>query len=287
DNNSFGVNTEGHIDISLDKSQYYISDHVTALFKTPFSGRMLVTMETDKVLSYQYVDVSDKRNASLTLPLTADDIPNVYITATLIKPHELSDIPLTVAHGYQSVRVEARDRKIPVEISAATAVRSHTHQKVTVKAAPGSLVTLAAVDNGVLQVTGFETPDPYAHFYARRALEVTGYDLYPLLLPEVKSSLSSTGGDEETAMTVADPIVLSSALPRFMSPGDTVTMPVTITNTTGNTANATARLKLTGALRSLGEEQQTVSVSGNSEGHARFELVAPPAVGTGKVTVDV
>src|SRR6185437_5714528 len=77
-------------------------------------------------------------------------------------PHELSDIPLTVAHGYQSVRVEARDRKIPVEISAATAVRSHTHQKVTVKAAPGSLVTLAAVDNGVLQVTDFETPEPYA-----------------------------------------------------------------------------------------------------------------------------
>jgi len=349
DNNSFGVNTEGHIDISLDKSQYYISDHVTALFKTPFSGRMLVTMETDKVLSYQYVDVSDKRNASLTLPLTADDIPNVYITATLIKPHELSDIPLTVAHGYQSVRVEARDRKIPVEISAATAVRSHTHQKVTVKAAPGSLVTLAAVDNGVLQVTDFETPDPYAHFYARRALEVTGYDLYPLLFPEVKASLSSTGGDGDvdmkkrvnpmpakrikilsywsgiaqangsgeaqfefdipqfsgqvrlmavafkdesfgsaaSAITVADPMVLSSALPRFMSPGDTVTMPVTITNTTAISAVATAKLRLTGALRALGEGSQSVDIDANSEGHARFELVAPPAIGTGKVMVDV
>lgn len=349
DNNSFEVNNQGHIDISLDKSNYYTGDNVTALFKTPFSGRMLVTMETDKVLSYQYVDVSDKRNASVTLPLTADDIPNVYITATLIKPHELSDIPLTVAHGYQSVKVEARDRKIPVEITAAASVRSHTHQKVTVRATPGSLVTLAAVDNGVLQVTDFATPDPYAHFYARRALEVNGYDLYPLLLPEVRPSLSSTGGDAdvdmkkrvnpmpakririlsywsgisqadgsgearfefdipqfsgqvrlmavayknesfgagEAAMTVADPIVLSSALPRFMSPGDTVTMPVTITNTTGSPANATARLKLTGSLRALGDESQTVNISAGSEGHARFELVAPPAIGTGKVTVDV
>ena len=349
DNNSFEVNNEGHIDISLDKSAYYTGDNVTALFKTPFSGRMLVTLETDKVVSYQYVDVSDKRNASVTLPLTADDIPNVYITATLIKPHELSDIPLTVAHGYQSVKVEAKDRKIPVGIIAAASVRSHTHQKVTVKATPGSYVTLAAVDNGVLQVTDFETPDPYAHFYARRALEVNGYDLYPLLFPEVRASLSSTGGDgdvdmkkrvnpmpakrikilsywsgiaqangsgeaqfefdipqfsgqvrlmavaynnesfgsKEAAMTVADPIVLSSALPRFMSPGDTVTMPVTITNTTGSSASATAKLKLTGSLRSLGDESQSVSIGAGSEGHARFELVAPPTIGTGKVTVDV
>jgi alpha-2-macroglobulin len=349
DNNSFEVNNEGHIDISLDKSGYYTGDKVTALFKTPFSGRMLVTLETDKVVSYQYVDVSDKRNASLTLPLTADDLPNVYITATLIKPHELSDIPLTVAHGYQSVKVEAKDRKIPVEISAAASVRSHTHQKVTVKTAPGSLVTLAAVDNGVLQVTDFVTPDPYAHFYARRALEVNGYDLYPLLFPEVRASLSSTGGDgdvdmkkrvnpmpakririvsywsgtvqangsgeaefefdipqfsgqvrlmavayknesfgsKEAAMTVADPMVLSSALPRFMSPGDTVTMPVTITNTTANTANATAKLSLTGALRSLGDGSQSISVGSNSEGHAQFQLVASPAIGIGKVAVDV
>jgi alpha-2-macroglobulin len=349
DHSSFPVNNEGHIDISLDKSGYFTGENVTALFKTPFSGRMLVTLETDKVLSYQYVDVNDKRNVSLTLPLTADEVPNAYITATLIKPHELTDIPLTVAHGYQSVKVEARDRRIPIEIESQASVRSHTHQKVTVKAAPGSFVTLAAVDNGVLQVTDFGTPDPYAHFYARRALEVDGFDLYPLLLPEVKGSLSSTGGDGEgdmkkrvnpmpakririvsywsgiaqtngsgeadfefdipqfsgqvrlmavayknesfgskdATMTVADPIVLSSALPRFMSPGDTVTMPVTITNTTGSTANATARVKLTGSIRALGEEQQSVSIGGNSEGHARFELVAPPAIGTGKITVDV
>jgi hypothetical protein len=72
-----------------------------------------------------------------------------------------------------------------------------------------------------------------------------------------------------------------------MSPGDTVTMPVTITNTTGGTANATARLKLTGPVRAMGEEQQTVNVGANSEGRATFQLVASPAIGVGKVSVDV
>src|SRR6202012_4608357 len=52
-------------------------------------------------------------------------------------------------------------------------------------------------------------------------------------------------------------------------------------------ASATARLRLSGALRSLGEDQQSVSIAVNSEGHAKFELVAPPAIGVGKITVDV
>ncbi|HEY6900361.1 MAG TPA: MG2 domain-containing protein, partial [Puia sp.] len=346
DNSSFEVNNEGHIDIELDKEGYYTGESVRALFKTPFSGRMLVTMETDKVISYQYVNV-DKRTASLDLPLTADDVPNVYITATLIKPHELSDIPLTVAHGYQSVKVEAKDRRIPIEITAAASVRSHTHQKVRVRAAPGSMITLAAVDNGVLQISNFETPDPYGHFYAKRALEVDGYDLYPLLFPEVRPGLSSTGGDgdmkkrvnpmpakrvkiisywsgatqanssgeadfefdipqfsgqvrlmavayknetfgsKESTMTVADPIVLSSSLPRFMSPGDTVTMPVTISNTTANSTSASVKLKLGGNLKTVGDDQQTVSIGAGSEGRALFQVVAPAAIGIGKVNVEV
>ncbi len=80
-----------------------------ALFKAPFNGRMLVTLETDKVLSYQYVEVSG-RAASLDLKMTDAHMPNVYITASLIKPHTQSDIPLTVAHGFQSVKVDAKSR---------------------------------------------------------------------------------------------------------------------------------------------------------------------------------
>ncbi|MFL5747441.1 MAG: alpha-2-macroglobulin family protein [Niastella sp.] len=348
ENSSFEVNTEGNIDIEADKSSYEAGENAKLLFKTPFSGRMLVTLETDKVVSYQYVNV-DNRTASVDLKMTADHLPNVYVTATLIKPHDVSEIPLTVAHGYKSLKVEEKSRKINVEIVAQKSVRSRTHQKVTVKAAPNSFVTLAAVDNGVLQITDFRTPDPYNHFYAARALEVNGYDLYPLLFPELKATLSSTGGDGElemskrtnpmpakrfkivsywsgstktggsgeaefefdipqfsgevrlmavaykdesfgsgeTAMTVADPLVLSTALPRFLSPGDTVTVPVTITNTTKGSTTATATLNVSGPLNVLGDKQQSVSLNSNSEGQAIFQVVASPAVSTGKVKVEV
>ncbi|HEX3769128.1 MAG TPA: hypothetical protein VHT72_12170, partial [Puia sp.] len=200
DNSSFEINNEGHVDIQLDKSFYFNGESVRALFKAPFDGRMLVTLETDKLISYQWVNV-EKRSATVELKLNADAVPNAYISATLIKPHGISDIPLTVAHCFENVSVEEKSRKIQVEILANQKVRSRTKQEIKIKAAPNSLVTLAAVDNGVLQVSDFKTPDPYGYFYARRALGVTDYDIYPLLLPELKARLSSTGGDSETDMT--------------------------------------------------------------------------------------
>ena len=87
-----------------------MTSKVKALFKTPFSGKMLVTMETDHVVSYQYVDVAN-RTASVDLKLGSEHLPNVYITATLIKPHEMSDIPLTVAHGFKNVTVEEKKQE--------------------------------------------------------------------------------------------------------------------------------------------------------------------------------
>ncbi len=344
---SFEVNTEGNIDIELDKSTYLSGESAKILFKTPFSGRMLVTIEKDKVISHQYVNV-EKRSATIDLKLTEEHLPNVYVTASLIKPHDVSDIPLTVAHGFQRIRVEEKKRKIPVEIITPASVRSRSHQKIKVKAEPNSYVTLAAVDNGVLQVTDFKTPDPYGYFYANRALEVNAFDMYPLLFPEIKARLSSTGGDGsdmqkrvnpmpakrvkvisywsgikqtdgggeatfefdipqfsgqvrlmvvayknenfgsgESAVTVADPIVLSSALPRFLSPGDTVSVPVTLTNTTSKAATANTSITLSGPLKLIGSKTQSVSLKPNSENRAVFQLVASPTISVGKVNVEV
>jgi uncharacterized protein YfaS (alpha-2-macroglobulin family) len=345
---SFEVNTEGNIDMEFDKSSYLTGESAKVLFKTPFDGRMLVTLETDKVVSWQYITVNN-RAASLDVKLTADHIPNVYVTATLIKPHDVSDIPLTVANGFKSLRVDEKSRKITTEIVAQKSVRSRTHQKVTVKATPNSFVTLAAVDNGILQVSDFKTPDPYGYFYANKALEVDAYNLYPLLFPDVKARISSTGGDgdmemnkrtnpmpakrfklvsywsgiaqanssgeanfefdipqfsgevrlmavsykdenfgsAETNMTVADPLVLSTALPRFLSPKDTVTVPVIITNTTDRSTSATASLTVKGPLSVVGDKSQSVSLGARSEARAVFRVVASPAVDVGKVMVEV
>ncbi len=347
DNAAFEVNTEGHIDIEVDKENYSTGDKAKLLFKTPFNGRMLVTTETDHVISYQYLDAKN-RSASMDLKIAKEHLPNVYITATLIKPHEVSDMPLTVANGFKSLKVDETSRKIDVQITAAKAVRSKTHQKVTVKAEAGAMVTLAAVDNGVLQVSDYQTPDPYDFFYQKRALEVFGYNIYPLLFPEIRGKMSSTGGDgydlerrvnpirnnrvklvsywsgisqangsgdasfefdipqfsgeirlmavaakgnafggSDAAMKVADPLVISTALPRFISPGDTVTVPVTITNTTGKAASVNGKLAVGAGLHVVGAPDQAQQIAANAEALLVYKIYADAAVLPTKVTVEV
>ena len=158
---------------------------------------------------------------------------------------------------------------------------------------------------------------------------MTDYDIYPLLLPELRAKLSSTGGDSETdmtkrtnpmpskrikilsywsgikktdgsgeavfqinipqfsgevrlmavsykndhfgssesRMTVADPLVLSTALPRFLSPSDSIRVPVTITNTTTGSASGTATINVSGG----------VLISGIKNNHLLFLPTAKSA----------
>ena len=348
DNNSFEVNTEGQIDIELDKEGYTSGETAKVLFKTPFSGRMLVCTEADGVVTYQYVSV-EKRTATIDLKLSSNQVPNVYVTATLFKPHEVTDIPLTVAHGFQNIKVEDKSRNLRVEITSPQKIRSRTHQTITVKAAAGSYVTLAAVDNGVLQVSNFKTPDPYQFYYQKKALGTTSYDLYPLLFPELRARLSSTGGDADLQMekrvnpmpakrikilsywsgikktngsgvaqfdleippfsgevrlmavaykdekfgsadatiTVADPVVISTALPRFLSPGDTVQVPVTITNTTAKATNGQAAIVAGGPIKIIGNNTQNISVGANSDSRILFKIVAGPTIAVSKISINV
>jgi uncharacterized protein YfaS (alpha-2-macroglobulin family) len=348
-NSSFEVNTDGQITVELDKKKYEVGDEAKVLLKTPFAGRLLVTVERNRVFEHYYVD-TDKKSASLTIPIKKEFLPNAYITATLIKPLDDGSIPLTVAHGFAPFNVERKESLLPLEISAAAQSLSKTKQTITVKSRPESNieVTLAVVDEGILQLKNYVTPNPHAYFYQKRALEVNSYDVYPLLLPEYSGSRSSTGGDgydlqnrvnpltnkrvqlvafwsgvlktngdgeatytidipqfsgdlrimalaykddafgsAQASMKVADPIVVSSSLPRFASPGDQLQVPVTLSNTTKQTANATVRIKTDGCLEVKGESQQSISIQPNSEAQVQFAVHAREAIGTGKVIVEV
>lgn len=344
--NGFEVNREGNIDIETDRASYEAGASAKILFKTPFNGKMLVTLESNELLEHHYVEVKN-RSASLNISLKEEAIPNIYITATLLKPHTVTDMPLTVAHGYKPILVEKTSRKIPVKIMAAESSRSNTRQKITVKSLPGCKVTLAAVDEGILQLTNYQTPDPYTFFYTKKALEIMAFDLYPLLLPEIKNSISFTGGDgydltkrvnplpnkrvklvsnwsgiadahsgevsfnidipqfsgeirlmavayrnesfgsAEEKIRVADPVVISTALPRFLSPGDSATLPVTITNTTGAGGSGKVNILTTGPIRVISSKSETIGLKANSETRVVFKIVADQSYGPCKLKVEV
>lgn len=344
---SFEVDNEGKITMETDKEKYEVGDKAKILFNTPFKGKMLVTVEGKDIVDYYYIN-TDKRSASLTIDITEEFLPNVYIAATLIKPHETTEFPLTVAHGYQSISVEQEERKLDVEIEAVENTRSKTKQKIKVKTVSNAYVSIAVVDEGILQVGGYNTPNPYDYFYQKRALQVNSYDIYPYLLPEI-SAASLTGGDFEMDMskrvnpfqnervklvsywsgllktnsfgtaeyeidipqfsgslrvmavvhkdksfgaaekniTVADPIVISSTIPRFLSPGDTAYVSTTLSNTTSKNTTVKSSIAVSGVLGIVEAKSASLNVNANTEGVAYYKVYAKNELGTGKITVKV
>ena len=192
---SFEVSNEGRVLIETDKKKYSPGEKARILFKAPFDGKMLVTIEQGEVLHYQVIDTKEKA-AELVLPMLQGYLPNVYVTATLIRPTRDDQIPLTVAHGFEPVMVESEGRNMKVKITAEEVSRSKTRQRIRVKTDPNAYVTLGVVDEGILQIRNFTTPDIYGYFYRKRALEVQASDLYASLFPELGFVPgSSAGGD--------------------------------------------------------------------------------------------
>ncbi len=195
---SFEVNRDGRVEIVPDKKSYEPGEKAKILFTTPFAGKMLVTLERNGVYDYKFVEVK-KRSTQIELNIKEEYIPNVYITATLFRKHTAEQsVPFFVAHGFVSIKVEKKSLHLQVKIIAPAKIKPGRNVDVTVKTSEEKniYVTLAAVDEGILQIKNYKTPDPYAFMYAKRELAVTSYDLYKLLLPEI-ATLKSPGGGEE------------------------------------------------------------------------------------------
>ncbi len=347
---SFEVNTEGLIDIALDKETYVPGETAKVLFKTPFGGSLIVTIERDGVIEHRTLK-TDNRSASMDLKIQDAWAPNVFIAATLIKPHAQSDMPLTVAHGYQPLIVNRQKSVLPVTISAAASTRSQRKQTITVKTEPGAQVTIAVVDEGILQIRDTKTPDPHGFFYRKRALQVDAFDMYPFLFPELKMARAAYGagddamdgsqgnrlnpfaakratlisywsgiiassngtatitvdlpqfsgavrvsavawknasfGSAEKTMTIADPIVIATALPRVFAPGDSVAVPVMLTNTTGQRVSVTSKLTTNGPVYIVGADKQSVVLEAHQERVVMYTVVAKNELGIATVKSEV
>jgi uncharacterized protein YfaS (alpha-2-macroglobulin family) len=194
---SFEVEKDGKIAIETDKETYQVGEKATILFKSPFAGKLFVTVERDKVFQHFILD-TDKNAASLSLDMKEEYLPNVFISATLIKPITDNAIPLTVAHGYKCLTVDKKDYQIGLKIIAPEQIRSNISQEIIIetdKKQQDIEVTVAVIDEGILQIKNYQTPNIYGYFYQKRALSVKSYDVYPRLFPELKASASNFGAD--------------------------------------------------------------------------------------------
>lgn len=187
---------------SLDKDSYEIGETATAIIPAAAGGRALVALENGStVLQQEWIEVSNQGDTKYSFKITPEMAPNVYLHISLLQPHAqtVNDLPIRM-YGIVPVFVTDKETILHPQIQIPEVLRPETNFNVTVSEKNGKPMTytLAIVDDGLLDLTNFKTPNPWNDFYAREALGIRTWDMYDDVLGASAgrySSLFSTGGD--------------------------------------------------------------------------------------------
>ena len=187
---------------SLNKDSYEIGETATAIIPAAAGGRALVSIENGStVLRQEWIEVSNGGDTKYTFKITPEMTPNVYLHISLLQPHAqtVNDLPIRM-YGVVPVFVTNSQTILQPQIQMPEVLRPETNFNVTVSEKSGKPMTytLAIVDDGLLDLTNFKTPDPWNDFYSREALGIRTWDMYDNVLGASSgsySSLFSTGGD--------------------------------------------------------------------------------------------
>lgn len=188
-------------ELDLDKKSYLPGETATVQIRAPFSGKLLLTVERDKVLDYQVHNLTEN-TAAIKIPIKAAYKPNAYVSAHIIRSTESleRDTPVR-AFGAVPLMMDNRDNRLSLEINSPDKIRPQEklslELKVNNKTTNRPFVTIAAVDEGICQLTAFDTPDPHAYFFGKKRLSVETHDVYGTVLPEIEAKKSSPSGDVE------------------------------------------------------------------------------------------
>ncbi|MGI8906434.1 MAG: MG2 domain-containing protein [Candidatus Sumerlaeaceae bacterium] len=290
------------LELVLDKKSYAPGDKARLLIKSPFAGTLLLTTEQDNVLTSQVITMAHNTH-EIELPVDAAMAPNFYCVASVVravKPEE-KWLPHR-AFGSANVRLSSDHRRIAIDVNQPEETRPQQPLTVSVSAKDANTsqpiaaeLVVWAVDEGILSLTDFETPDPLDFFTAARRLLVTTADFFAELMPEITERAgekSAVGGDEaagrklspihtervkptviwkgivktddqgsatvtldvpqfmgqlrviavaaadqrmgsgDSNVYVRNPLMIKESLPRFLAPGDDVTIPFVLYNNT-------------------------------------------------------
>lgn len=208
-----------------------------ARIDVPFSGRLLTTIETHEVVKSEWHDV---QAGTFTWPFSiseyADDI---YVSALVVKdPHlESKDAYAPErAFGVSRVRVQPEAFQHSVKLGVPGEARSNTTLNIEVAVdAPSKAgtawVTVAAVDEGILSLTKFTSPDPTDELFPRRRLGVRSFETVGwTMMMQAGGTTSASGGDGEGdagRVQPVKPVALWSGLVQVPSNGK-LTIPLEI-----------------------------------------------------------
>lgn len=199
------------LSFSSGKTKYNVGDKINLTIPGGGQGRALVSVENgSKILSTFWVQIQ-KGDNQFSIDATADMTPNIFVNVSLLQPHAqtINDLPIRL---YGVIPIGVEDPATHLEPVITIPEEIQPGQEVTIRVSEKSkrkmTFTLAMVDEGLLDITKFKTPDPWKKFYAREALGVKTWDIYDDVMGAFGSRIErllAVGGDGELEANEEDP----------------------------------------------------------------------------------
>lgn len=190
------------LSFTVDKPKYNVGDDVTLNIPSSKGGRALISIESgSRIIKTDWIETQQGQTI-YKFKAEPGMAPNVYANVSLLQPHAqtVNDLPIRM-YGVMPVLIEDKNTMLKPVINMPDVLRPEQNSSITVSETSGKPMAycIAIVDEGLLDLTRFKTPDPHAAFYAREALGVKSWDLFDNVIGAWGGGLErilTIGGDE-------------------------------------------------------------------------------------------
>ncbi len=191
------LDRSAELQLTLNKETYADGEEIEVNIISPYAGSGLITLERESVYAQKWFSTSTN-STTQRIKIPTGFSGNGYINVTFLRASDSKEIYMSpLSYGVVPFAVNAEKQKINIVLNHPEKVKPGDLLEIKYSSNQPTSIILYGVDEGILQVANYKTPDPIAHYFKKRALQVSTYQLLDLLLPEyslLKQSYA-TGGD--------------------------------------------------------------------------------------------
>ncbi len=176
-----------YLPISLSKTTADEGENVVATCKLPFEGRILWSVELDTIVKYKWASATGSiAKWAFKVPR---GMPNVFVSAYLVRSGK--DYLIQRAYGVKRLKIRPKRALLPIKITVPQKVKPGAKLNITLSSSSDFEATVSVVDEGILSITDFKTPNPYEGILRNTQLDVGTYETFGWF---IRKNISTTGG---------------------------------------------------------------------------------------------
>ena len=197
---------DAELEVKMNRREYGPGDEIVLEITAPYAGTGLVTIERDRVYAFEWFR-SETNQALTRIRVPAELEGNAYLSVAFVRDIDDEEIFVSpLSYAVAPFAIDPGARRLDITLEAPRRARPGDPLRIGYAASAPSRIALFAVDEGILQVADYTTPDPLSAFLNKKALQVDTHQMVDLILPDydVLRRVAAPGGGDASKLLGAN-----------------------------------------------------------------------------------